>query len=210
MMMLLLLPAVLPSGARLHGQCLSRGKAYGPGAILHSTGDSELDGDLRSEAARLNQMFRLRAKMHFIDDSASPNAYASPEGVVYLGRTLMLKELTDEENGPSAIMGILAHEWAHIAQITHSGGLPGVVAELHADYLAGYYLGRQKTKRRFDIKGFASSLFAKGDYQVFDPQHHGTPKQRVRAMLAGFQVSELSLPEAYERGLAYVDRITNR
>jgi uncharacterized protein len=92
--------------------------------------------------------------------------------------------------GDAALAFIIAHEYGHAMQ-TYGKFMPegGMMSELQADCLAGYYIGSVKTLR-FDetdlrkIEGIAKFL---GDYHFESSQHHGTPKQRAAAVFAGFR-----------------------
>lgn len=79
--------------------------------------------------------------------------------------------------------------------------------ELHADYMAGYYLGRKGLVTSSGVEEFATSLFEKGDYNFTSPQHHGTPIQRVAAMRGGYDDAQLSTIGAYAKGQRVVKRI---
>lgn len=95
--------------------------------------------------------------------------------------------------GDAALAYILAHEYAHAAQIVGGSRLRNITQiELQADCLAGYYMGMMPnvTFDRQDIDEIASIAFQVGDYEYNNRQHHGTPKQRARAVLSGFQGSQ--------------------
>jgi hypothetical protein len=53
---------------------------------------------------------------------------------------------------------------------------------------------------------FGQSLFGKGDYQFNNPQHHGTPAQRVDAMRAGYAsgAQRDGLDAVAQKGVAHV------
>lgn len=95
--------------------------------------------------------------------------------------------------GDAALAYILAHEYAHAAQIVGGSRLRNITQiELQADCLAGYYMGMMPnvTFDRQDIDEIAGIAFQVGDYEYNNRQHHGTPKQRARAVLLGFQGSQ--------------------
>ncbi len=137
-----------------------------------------------------------------------PNAYATParyldpdrDGTVILGLNLMQVE-QGHSNWGAALNGILAHEWAHILQQNTPGLriMPTPWKELHADFLAGWYMGLRSIELRtpVPIDGFGRSLYGKGDYGFFDPDHHGTPEQRAVMMYEGYDYARNSS----ERGL---------
>lgn len=95
--------------------------------------------------------------------------------------------------GDAALAYILAHEYAHAAQ-TIGKFRPSTIVkiELQADCLAGYYMGVMPdvTFDRNDIEQIAAIAHQVGDYEFNNRQHHGTPQQRARAVLLGFQASQ--------------------
>jgi hypothetical protein len=180
-----------------------------------SSGNEDLDRALIAEVKKIDQIFQIDPGYRFLRDGDHPNAYATENalvqgtsGTVLFGLTLMEGELQTEYGG-AAIAGIAAHEGAHILQYKTDDirrRLTGPTAqpiELHADFMAGYYFSRTgRTERSLVV--FAESLFSKGDYQYNDPGHHGTPKQRVASMRAGYGDGAYALSEALDRGAQYV------
>jgi hypothetical protein len=179
------------------------------------SGNSQLDRALIAEVKNLDQEFRINPGYRFLRDGDRPNAYATSEsfvdgtsGTILFGLTLLQNELRTEYGG-AAIAGIAAHEGAHVVQFQSpelSERLRGPtkkLSELHADFLAGYYFSRTGRTER-SLVTFGESLFSKGDYAFNDRQHHGTPKQRVAAMRAGYGSGTYELDEAVERGVSYV------
>lgn len=77
--------------------------------------------------------------------------------------------------------------------------MPGYVplAELQADCLAGVYLGSMPnlTVERSDINEIGSLAYRLGDYN-WGRQHHGTPEQRLRAVVRGLNASRQGLQGA--------------
>ena len=71
--------------------------------------------------------------------------FSGTQGSVLLGLKLLNSPL-DADQGGGAIAGICAHECGHIYQYNNgiydrSKSLGVVAVELHADYLAGFYMG---------------------------------------------------------------------
>jgi hypothetical protein len=60
------------------------------------------------------------------------------------------------------------------------------MVELHADFLAGWLLGREGLLTTKSFQGFARFLFSLGDTFFGTALHHGTPRQRLNAMAAGW------------------------
>jgi len=179
------------------------------------SGNSDLDRALIAEVRKMDSAFGINPGYRFLRDGSHPNAYATPEtfvegttATILFGLTLLQNELRTEYGG-AAIAGIAAHEGAHVVQFRSpevSKRLKGPtvkLAELHADFLAGYYFSRTNRTEK-SLVTFGESLFSKGDYDFNDPQHHGTPKQRVAAMRAGYGAKGYDLNQAVERGVRYV------
>lgn len=208
--------SISSSAATLDGE--GCGLARGMTASLDTTSRSGLPGldrALITEVKKVDQVFKINPGYRFLRDGNRPNAYATPDsqvngtsGTVLLGLTLMGTELQTEYGG-AAIAGISAHEGAHILQFNSPDirqRLVGPTAqhlELHADFMAGYYFSRTgRTEKSLIV--FAESLFSKGDYQYNAPDHHGTPKQRVASMRAGYGAGGSQLSQAAEQGVEYV------
>jgi hypothetical protein len=193
-------------------QCLNAN--FSPGQPFKTTGDLALDAKFNAEGNLLYQVFRVNPNMFIFDDSGSPNAFASPaltlpgySGTVFFGVGLLRDELWSMDKGEHAVAGIMAHEFAHVLQMKRHCTLPGKLRELHADYMAGYYLAKKSSLYPTDIEAFATSLFQKGDYAFWSPLHHGTPEQRVAAMQKGFGDGDSTLSEAYQNGIAFVQHL---
>jgi hypothetical protein len=177
--------------------CSLRLGAIASERISQTTGDHVLDSQLPAELFRVSDIFEIMPGFGIIDGE---NAHAMPEspidntkGTVLFGRILLLDEL--RKWGSIAIAGIMAHECGHILQ--YFSGLYSILidhqstqrlAELHADYMAGYYLGVKRLSTPMDITAFLDSLYSKGDTDFSNERHHGTASNRKDAMLAGYQL----------------------
>lgn len=187
-----------------YSQCFINGNLTRVGQKLNTTGSQTLDAKLSSESKILNDIFAVEVELYAYDDKNSHNAYASPvcdilncDGSIRLGKSLLLDEIV-VANGYVSVIGIMAHEYSHIVQFQQKSKLTGKSAELQADFLAGWYLGKTKNISFDDLKPFANSLYNKGDFNFWSTQHHGTPKERANAMIKGFVNSYLTLKDAYE------------
>ena len=191
-----------------YSQCFN-GHFSRTGSVLKTTGNSILDSKFNSEKINIDLTFAVATDLYIMDDSGSPNALASCgsnigdfDGTVRFGRNLLVNELYNSNKGEIAIAGILAHEIAHVTQCKFMSPLQAQYRELQADFLAGYYLGTRGDISYERLKRFYISLYEKGDWS--DPTHHGTPVQRVNAMLSGFEVSNLNFKDAYIKSLEYI------
>lgn len=170
--------------------------------ISRSTGDPVLDSQLSADLFHISGIFGVKPGFGIIDDGQRPNAFATAEsfidntdGTVLFGRTLLFSELRGHISGAIAVTGIMAHEFGHIFQFI--SGLHGLLtkdnptqklAELHADYMAGYYLGLKRLSGPMDIKVFLDSVYVKGDTDFNNEGHHGAPSNRKDALLEGYEL----------------------
>lgn len=112
--------------------------------------------------------------------------------------------------GKEIINAVLAHEFAHALQ--HKSGMyeywrDGKKPELHADFLAGFYMGKKELLSKDKLTAFANEFYGNGDFDFFAPQHHGTPEERRCAFLEGYMVSkdyDFNIYQAYNAGIDYI------
>lgn len=195
--------------------------------ILKSSGNKNLDRSLNLELRHIAKSFSVFPSFGFYNDKNEENAYAMSEtrikgtrGTVIFGKNLLFHELKAHKWGGLAVAGIIAHEFAHIYQFQHpnlynnltKNQKTGKLVELHADYLAGYYLGlkRLRTPKGIDIKSFANSLYIKGDNYFNSPDHHGTPKERMKTMIEGYKKgleNNRNIDNIANNGLIFVKNI---
>lgn len=166
---------------------------------MASSGNRNLDRALIAELRRIISIIPVDPGFRYITDNP-PNAFATVEsmvrgtrGTVLLGVNLVREEIESSNYGGVAVAGICAHECAHIYQFFsgYARQLSGNTAkfvELHADFLAGYYMGVRRQFAIDRIAVFARSLFYKGDYNYNNPHHHGTPEARFEALRGGYEV----------------------
>lgn len=183
-----------------------------------STGDARLDRALIAELRSALRVLQVNPGFRIIDDVEGANAFAidrtvipNTRGTVLFGINLLNDELMTA-NGGYAVAGIAAHECGHVLQffsdygrVLTSGQQTGRAMELHADFLAGYYLGFQKPNDTW-LRSFEQSLREKGDWNFNHPLHHGTPDERVHAMTQGYRLglAKASLRSAADRGVEHV------
>lgn len=175
--------------------------------------------------------FDHRIFLGMIDDTQSPNAYATNsfnrDGMrfaVLFGQTLLehLAILTPDGNlNTIKIEAVLAHEFAHIfqyqaAEIATTSGYPEladklleaptVKLELMADMLTGWYLAEKyrvydSSTHSFsypasnevlaeskNLRRVLLQFYSIGDFNFNDPDHHGTPSERLDAVMNGVQL----------------------
>jgi hypothetical protein len=133
--------------------------------------------------------------------------------VVVIGTTFLSKMTALKEYSNEIQIGCLAHEFGHVIQYTSKCGinfhseasgedvfrqakcmdnlrLPArtspVIIELQADFLGGWLLGRKGLLTTAKFQGFARFIFSLGETFFGTAVHHGTPRQRLNAMAAGW------------------------
>lgn len=208
-----------------HLRALQRrgGSFFQPGErLITTTGDRVLDRSLGRALVRLSEIFSERPGFGFVDDSDAPNAYATDHtqvrgtwGTVCFGRTLF-KDLMDRyQDQGLAVMAVAAHEFGHIAQF-RSGVDERLLrnqrtvkrVELHSDFLSGYFLGvRKRQQPSISVWAAGHTLYRIGDYEFHNPNHHGTPDERVAAAETGFRLGYdegAEFEQAFSRGVEYI------
>jgi len=199
--------------------------ATGQEPIIHQSGDPTFDYAMAQTLARLTATLQVLPGFVYYDDHDGLNAFASSavrmqraDGTVLFGSRLLRRLMAGTDHPDVAVTAICAHECGHILQFKRGliqrlrAGQPTVKrAELHADFLAGYYAGhRKRDKRDYPAAVFAATQHSFGDNHVNNPGHHGTPTERAAAIVEGFKVAYeqgRSLDEAITIGMAYVSRL---
>lgn len=129
------------------------------------------------------------------------NAYAAPTGEILFGYHMFFYTIANY--GELAAAGVLAHEWGHRVQQTLFGSLPNPQAELEADAFSGFYMGLGKLWDWNQIRGYFANVYATGDYNFNDPNHHGTHDQRLAAAYLGLStainISQSGNPMTYHQ-----------
>jgi hypothetical protein len=225
-------PGILPVSDFLDGGCLLRtpDKRLGDLSLMSpsdremvpgaSSGNARLDSSLGHVLASIAARFDVRPSFGFFDDAVSPNALATPEteisgteGSVFFGRTLLGEQLPMSED---SVVGICAHEFGHIVQYFKGfrdrlmeGQSTVRQLELHADFLAGYYLAEYRRDYGYDeLRALGKAWASMGDVNFNRRTHHGTPEERLNAIQAGFKLAhehpEFTIAGAAEVGVRYV------
>jgi hypothetical protein len=187
------------------------------GIIIKKSDDQVANHAMYLERKTLLHIFHLFPAFYFMTGKGSRSACAFPEsdpdrGIVTFGEELLRREVSDA-GGPqyaSSVPAIMAHEFAHLLQIKNGSTSTGPKYELQADYIAGWYMGRRAklvpttVSPQQSLQTIMRSFYAKGDYQLNDASHHGTPEERVGAISAGYRNSELQIPDMYRESLKFV------
>jgi predicted metalloprotease len=131
-----------------------------------------------------------------------------------IGLKLLRRELQQFEKGGIAVAGIAAHECGHIYQY-HFGlrqllsAPTRIYLELHADYAAGFYLGRRGLHSFDNIFVFVRTLLSNADYNYNRRSDHGTPMQRAWAMELGYEAgkTDIDVQTAMFAGVSLVRKV---
>lgn len=191
-----------------------------------NTGNKLLDRAIGKSLTHMSDFFSVYPGFGFFNDK-NPNAYATAEivvpdtkGTIVFGYNLLKKQLEKAPSGVS-IMGILAHEFAHIVQFNHKQQISSLrlnqttsrLIELHADFLAGFYTGKRKlVNKRMRTDDLGDAFLAIGDSNTTHADHHGTPEERVFALTEGFKLGKnqsqnYSVEYAIKKGVQVVHKI---
>lgn len=120
--------------------------------------------------------------------------YCPADDTIYFGEAIGRQIY--ENIGDFGVAYALAHEYSHNVQQElgwfASGARLTTVApfELQADCMAGawaYAVYQQGRIDDSDVMEAVNTAFAVGDFDLTNPQHHGTPKERSRAWLKGYR-----------------------
>ncbi|GGI32661.1 hypothetical protein [Bradyrhizobium guangdongense] len=182
---------------------------------LYNRSQSDIvDRVIISELKSIVRVLNINPGIKFIRDN---NAFASKQtivdgtsGTVVLGLAL-IETLLQEDDGAFSLAGICAHECAHIYQFfgariedaVKKSGIPwsdsnptwgDINAELHADFISGYYLGRTRGRTRDyypaggQLEIFTRQLTKFGDASYTNPTIHGPLDLRGEAFQGGFRL----------------------
>jgi hypothetical protein len=191
------------------GASLSLGDLAATGQIYFPSGNYVLDNFYQQEGLALVSTFGLSPRGFWFYDQ-SPNAMATPEvanqfgpdGTILFGQNLLLQQLSTDPSG-ATVVAIMAHEFGHLAQFREAFREAGKRPELHADFMAGWYL-RIRGRSWANFSSALRVFYELGDYEFNSPQHHGTPQERLAAAQAGFDSGAQSAAQAYNLGWQFV------
>ena len=193
-------------------------------SVIGSSGDVRLDRTIGVVLADIAYRFSIRPGFAFYDYLGAPNAWASPDplykgdqGMVLFGTTLLSQGLSATNYGDMFIMSVCAHEFGHIVQDFSMYGKrlrdnqpTSKLVELHADFLAGYYLGNRGATYPVDaLISLGGAWESIGDTAYTgNPTHHGTPVERLDLIEHGYVLArdrpEFKIIEACEVAARYL------
>jgi predicted metalloprotease len=174
---------------------------------------------------RIATKFKVNPGFAFYDDHRTPNAFATPRtvlpdsrGTVLMGMRLFGQCMSNHHDDGMTVIAICAHEFGHLHQMQSDYNarltrLDKTVkpVELHADFLAGYFLaGRKEEHPDLDLHTVGANFDRMGDTDFNSPQHHGTAQERIAAITAGYRFGrsgEHDIDEAARAGVELVARM---
>lgn len=171
--------------------------------FIRSSGIPQIDQAVFGEANNLSQVTGMQPSLAFLDDRDSKNAFAikqdiisgrSQHGAIAMG-VMLIKDLLElqtlnQQNNALCIQAVLVHEWAHIAQFNYGIQASRIkYTELMADFIAGWYLGYKDAfvGSQSDATSPMIGMASIGDTNFNSPGHHGTPRERLGAYVAGIK-----------------------
>jgi hypothetical protein len=169
----------------------------------------ETENTIYNEFKKLSQLFNLSIELKVIDYKDGPCYIPSTKTLI--ADKYFLNYVSRLSYGNERVKAILAHEFAHALQ--DKCGLynlwnGGIKIELHADFLAGFYIGQSGLISKNKLTGFAQEFFERGDNLPFlHIDHHGSPEERRCAFLEGYKVAvkyNFNLTQAYSCGVDYI------
>jgi uncharacterized protein len=130
----------------------------------------------------------------FLNDCDGPNAYATPDTHAILFGINLGNRIYAQFGSALPLWQVIAHEFGH--QVQFALGDDWLAAptaepkELEADMFSGFYLilAKSSVASPAEMQTTLNNAFSIGDFQFNSPSHHGTPLQRVQAVLAGAKV----------------------
>jgi predicted metalloprotease len=137
---------------------------------------------------------------------------------VLVGEQLFSELMKRTDDGGMTVIAICAHEFGHIHQMRagYQDDLQRLdktvrPIELHADYLAGYFLAlRKKDHPDLNLQDVGRTFYRLGDTDFTAPQHHGTAQERVAAITAGYDLGRKEsddIDQVAKAGVDYVRRV---
>lgn len=184
-------------------------------SFRNGTKSAYLNTFIALELIRLERLFNVKVDLRFLSGT---NAFASPncteincDGTISLGIDLINIQYK-KGTGKWLITAIMTHEIAHILQFKNQMKFQNTVhQEIHADMLAGWYLGKliEDYKGTYDFSNGTKAAYNDmedrieqareiesnlriffggiGDNNYFSTQHHGNYTTRLMAMHNGIK-----------------------
>ena len=176
--------------------------------LYTSIGEVSTDAFFIATCSELKSLFEVYPNF-FFSESQGPyfeTSSAFTPRIVYSKK--FYKDQIAKSNGKERVKAVLAHEFAHAMQRKFEiSWIQQKYAELHADYLAGFYVGKKGVIENNKLNSFANEFYFLGDTDFDDPDHHGTSEERRCAFLEGYKSAityNFNIYQAFNCGVEYV------
>jgi hypothetical protein len=145
-----------------------------------------------------------QAKARINSELLKVNGEKPRDGVIAIGRHLVEKLKSETAYFSAALSAICAHECGHILQFKFAETFDqfykyvdyATAAELHADFICGYYgFHRKQRDQKYEAVLQAKTLYLRGDGEWVSVDH-GTYSQRGSAVRAGYLAGKSGLSSA--------------
>ncbi len=189
------------------------------------SGNQLLDRAMVEDITELDRQFGVNVPVYFLnsevenafftptkfpslieEDGADPNMIVT--GTMFISAGLLIAEFKATNGSLMSVPAIMGHEFAHAMQHANNFPYTGKWRELHADYMAGWYIGHRGRFRPQNAMEAFINFYDKGDDNFFSKDHHGTARERGAAFNAGFILNVRGNQpygaNAYITGLQYV------
>jgi hypothetical protein len=205
----LALACLLPAGALAQGGFCARADQFPAEELAHPL-IREL---MLSTKAEIEEFFGIRFAAFCMDEVDYGAYYSVNRNTLVVG----LEFFEDIANPPGNInqaVAVIAHETAHAFQ--HQHGLLNMLVEtnphrvkcieLHADFLAGGYMGWRADRYNVAVNDLSSFFYQLGDTQTSADGHHGLGAERFLSFSRGFGLGSEDVITLSSMGIAYVSQ----
>jgi hypothetical protein len=189
-------------------QCFSdQNSVSGSGSF--TTGNSNLDKKINQSKRSAENLFAVTAEIEVITQSGSDKIIVQPyDGHLYHGKilldyTFVIREILKPDNRNILCDYVISHGIAHILQIKKQLREDDETDELMADYLSGYFLGRENYTS--DSLEILFRLLPDLQKNIFCcEQNYPSSKKRTKAILAGYEASSIDTSRIVETGFDFI------
>lgn len=143
--------------------------------------------------SEMERFFNVELDAFCMDDEELGAFYRPGTNTMIIGTDFFF-ETANPPGNINNVLAILSHEIAHTFQVNHglldhlkNDDLHRVKCiELHADFLAGGYMGWRSRTYDIEIENLTTLFFGFGDSFTSDQGHHGLPQERFLSFKTGF------------------------
>jgi len=173
--------------------CLVRGAGSDEGQVVAASSYSSPEFiRLANLEHRLHSKF-FKTRYELGVDLNGTGAYYDVDTQKVVISDLLIRAIGNNDYGVIRLAAVLAHEVSHSFQVQHK--IDNLLTEqsksvkyleLHADYMAGYYIAWRGLISQIDPVHIAATFYQLGDIRLGDEDHHGTQTQRYLAFRQGY------------------------